>query len=276
MTLPYAPGQLATRFAEEDEADETSAPERLDGLPVVCLGLHSQLAPVCAALAGTTGRLRSAGGRIAARVALGHAAGPQGAAARGCGARGLAVPGRRPPVRHGRCRADAGGATRRRGRGLRDRARDRRDGVALGSRRPRRRGGGERRVRARSRSRSSRRGCRSPIRARAIAASRTTRARRSRCASARSRGLARRARAAGGRRRSSRSTRRVGSRVRAPPARAHGAGPGRGSVVLRRRVRRRAPRGCVAFWPRGGAVSSRAPCGSGSRRRSSRGSTASP
>ena len=26
--------------------------ERLDGLPVVCLGLHSQLAPVCAALAG--------------------------------------------------------------------------------------------------------------------------------------------------------------------------------------------------------------------------------
>jgi Protein of unknown function (DUF3866) len=52
MTLPYAPGQLATRFAEEDEADETSAPERVDGLPVVCLGLHSQLAPVCAALAG--------------------------------------------------------------------------------------------------------------------------------------------------------------------------------------------------------------------------------
>ena len=52
MTLPYAPGQLATRFAEEDEADETSAPERLDGLPVVCLALHSQLAPVCAALAG--------------------------------------------------------------------------------------------------------------------------------------------------------------------------------------------------------------------------------
>ena len=55
-----------------------------------------------------------------------------------------------------------------------------------------------------------------------------------------------------------------------------GRGPGRGSVVLRRRVRRRAPRGCVAFWPRGGAVSSRAPCGSGSRKRSSRGSTASP
>jgi hypothetical protein len=51
MTLPYAPGQVATRFAEEDSSDET-APARTDGLPVVCLGLHSQLAPVCAALAG--------------------------------------------------------------------------------------------------------------------------------------------------------------------------------------------------------------------------------
>jgi hypothetical protein len=49
MALPYAPGQLAVRYAEEDEGD---VPERVDGLPVVCLGLHSQLAPVCAALAG--------------------------------------------------------------------------------------------------------------------------------------------------------------------------------------------------------------------------------
>ncbi|MCZ7587673.1 MAG: DUF3866 family protein [Gaiella sp.] len=48
MTLPYAPGQSATRFAEEDDG----GPERVDGLPVVCLGLHSQLAPACAALAG--------------------------------------------------------------------------------------------------------------------------------------------------------------------------------------------------------------------------------
>ena len=51
MTLPYAPGQIAARFAEED-ADAETTTERLDGLPVVCLGLHSQLAPVCAALAG--------------------------------------------------------------------------------------------------------------------------------------------------------------------------------------------------------------------------------
>jgi uncharacterized protein DUF3866 len=49
MTLPYTPGQLAARFAEEEHGE---APERLAGLPVVCTGLHSQLAPVCAALAG--------------------------------------------------------------------------------------------------------------------------------------------------------------------------------------------------------------------------------
>jgi hypothetical protein len=49
IAFPYAPGQLATRFAEEDD----EAPlERIDGVPVVCLGLHSQLAPACAALRG--------------------------------------------------------------------------------------------------------------------------------------------------------------------------------------------------------------------------------
>jgi len=49
IALPYAPGQLATRFAEEDD----DAPlERIEGVPVVCLGLHSQLAPACAALRG--------------------------------------------------------------------------------------------------------------------------------------------------------------------------------------------------------------------------------
>jgi hypothetical protein len=51
MTLPYTPGQIATRFAEEDSHDGAER-ERLDGVPVVCVGLHSQLAPVCAALAG--------------------------------------------------------------------------------------------------------------------------------------------------------------------------------------------------------------------------------
>ena len=51
MALPYTPGQHATRFVEEDEGHD-SARERIEGVPVVCLGLHSQLAPACAALAG--------------------------------------------------------------------------------------------------------------------------------------------------------------------------------------------------------------------------------
>jgi hypothetical protein len=48
MKLPYAPGQLAARHAEEDGP----LAESLDGMPVVCCSVHSQLAPVCAALAG--------------------------------------------------------------------------------------------------------------------------------------------------------------------------------------------------------------------------------
>src|SRR5436190_6594385 len=46
MKLPYTPGQLAARHAEED----TPLGERLGGLPVVCCSLHSQVAPVCAGL----------------------------------------------------------------------------------------------------------------------------------------------------------------------------------------------------------------------------------
>lgn len=46
MTLPYTPGQAACRTAEEGG---TQAPS-LDGLPVACLGLHSQLAPVLAGI----------------------------------------------------------------------------------------------------------------------------------------------------------------------------------------------------------------------------------
>jgi len=49
MALPYTPGQLAIRFAEEERA---GGAERVAGTPVVCIGLHSQLAPVCAALSG--------------------------------------------------------------------------------------------------------------------------------------------------------------------------------------------------------------------------------
>ncbi len=48
MALPYAPGQWAVRHAEEDGglADE------LGGMPVVLCTVHSQVVPVCAALAG--------------------------------------------------------------------------------------------------------------------------------------------------------------------------------------------------------------------------------
>jgi hypothetical protein len=46
MKLPYAPGQLALRHAEEAEL----LAESLDGMPVVCCSLHSQVVPVCAAL----------------------------------------------------------------------------------------------------------------------------------------------------------------------------------------------------------------------------------
>ena len=46
MKLPYAPGQVAVRHAEEAR----ELPETLGGLPVVCCSLHSQVAPVCAGI----------------------------------------------------------------------------------------------------------------------------------------------------------------------------------------------------------------------------------
>ncbi len=48
MALPYTPGQVARRQGEEDGA----LPASLDGRPVVLCTVHSQVAPVCAALAG--------------------------------------------------------------------------------------------------------------------------------------------------------------------------------------------------------------------------------
>jgi hypothetical protein len=48
MKLPYTPLQTAVRHGEEDSEPARS----LDGLPVVCCSLHSQVAPVCAALSG--------------------------------------------------------------------------------------------------------------------------------------------------------------------------------------------------------------------------------
>jgi hypothetical protein len=48
MKLPYTPVQFAARHAEED----APLAELAEGLPVVACSLHSQVAPVCAALAG--------------------------------------------------------------------------------------------------------------------------------------------------------------------------------------------------------------------------------
>jgi Protein of unknown function (DUF3866) len=48
MALPYTPGQVALRRGEEDGM----LPETLDTMPVVLCTVHSQVAPVCAALAG--------------------------------------------------------------------------------------------------------------------------------------------------------------------------------------------------------------------------------
>jgi hypothetical protein len=48
VKLPYTPVQAAVRHAEEDGP----LADALDGMPVVCCSLHSQVVPVCAALAG--------------------------------------------------------------------------------------------------------------------------------------------------------------------------------------------------------------------------------
>jgi hypothetical protein len=48
MKLPYTPVQFAERHGEEG----AELPEVLDGMPVVACSLHSQVAPVCAALRG--------------------------------------------------------------------------------------------------------------------------------------------------------------------------------------------------------------------------------
>src|ERR671936_416028 len=46
IKLPYTPVQTAALHAEEGR----ELPEALDGLPVVCCSLHSQLVPVCAGI----------------------------------------------------------------------------------------------------------------------------------------------------------------------------------------------------------------------------------
>ena len=61
MKLPYTPLQFARVHGEE----ETPPPESLEGMPVVATSLHSQLVPVCAALAGeTVAYVQLAGGAL--------------------------------------------------------------------------------------------------------------------------------------------------------------------------------------------------------------------
>jgi Protein of unknown function (DUF3866) len=62
MTLPYTPLQHAVVHAEEEG---TLAPS-LDGMPVICCSLHSQLAPVCAGLgrAARAAYVQIAGGAL--------------------------------------------------------------------------------------------------------------------------------------------------------------------------------------------------------------------
>jgi len=65
MKLPYTPVQHAVRHAEE----EGPLADDLGGLPVVCCSLHSQVAPVCAALAGLrVAYLQVAGGALPLRL----------------------------------------------------------------------------------------------------------------------------------------------------------------------------------------------------------------
>jgi hypothetical protein len=62
MSLPYVPGQVALRTAEESEELAFS----LDGLPVALCTLHSQVAPVCAGLGAglRTAYVQVAGGAL--------------------------------------------------------------------------------------------------------------------------------------------------------------------------------------------------------------------
>jgi hypothetical protein len=61
MKLPYTPGQAAARHVEEG----SELPETLEGLPVVCCSLHSQVAAVCAGIGpGRVAYVQLAGGAL--------------------------------------------------------------------------------------------------------------------------------------------------------------------------------------------------------------------
>jgi len=61
LALPYTPGQIALPGTGEGKPGE----DGLGGLPVVCCGVHSQVAPVCAALRGLrVGYVQLGGGAL--------------------------------------------------------------------------------------------------------------------------------------------------------------------------------------------------------------------
>src|SRR6266498_4692360 len=60
MKLPYTPLQHAVRHAEEGDP----LAESLDGMPVVCCSLHSQLAPVCAGFEAAVAYVQLPGGAL--------------------------------------------------------------------------------------------------------------------------------------------------------------------------------------------------------------------
>jgi len=61
MTLPYTPLQSAARHVEEEDG---ALAESLDGMPVVCCSLHSQLAPACAGLGARVAYVQLGGGAL--------------------------------------------------------------------------------------------------------------------------------------------------------------------------------------------------------------------
>ena len=131
MTLPYTPLQSAVRFVEEDGG----LAESLEGMPVVCCSLHSQVAP---AVAGVGGGVRVAyvqlpGGALPVSLSDSVRALKAARARRDGGCVGRVLR-RRRAGRGSRIGARLGRGAGVRRRCLLGRPRDRGDGLAAGAR----------------------------------------------------------------------------------------------------------------------------------------------
>ena len=257
---PYTPGQHATRFAEEG-----AALERIDDVPVVCTGLHSQLAPVCAALPGRRVAYVQLGGG-ALPVSLSDTVRAQGTvlldsaiAVAPCVDGDLQCATAAGALTHAAARgAEGSSAGSGRGSSARGRA-----GATEGSQSRTRRTWHQRSVGCRS----SPRGSRSGPRPRHRGLSHHTRSALALCLGSVEVAWPRLDRPSGV------DVVEVDATgweaACAPLPLDHmGRGPGERILVLRRLVRRREARGRVMPPVRNGALSSRAPCGSASRKRS--------